>query len=447
VRQFAAALAVVLAPALAHAGGFELQEQSARGTAMSGAQTALADDPAAIYYNPAGLTFQRGSGSMASINVIYAATDVTPPNLPQVESNHTAVQPSGFVMQRLGAHFAVGIGLFSNFDQHFNYPFSFAGRFTGYFIDITTATINPTVAIRPIPRLSVGFGLDVVPAMIDIYRALSFGSSEGSVHIGASAVGVGGNVGVLGIVVPRYLTLGVAYRSMVDLDFNGHAAVSAPPELAPLAGGVQVATLTLPLPHNFSFAVASRPVKGLALDFDVHLTLWHDLSTLTVTLTNPAAPPSMQQQTQSTALNWVDRPGFRFGAEYRLLDEEKLALRVGAGYDLTPVPTNTLLPLAPDANRGQPRAGVGGRRLAAEGHQRRRGLPGRDPHGAHGHDPRLSRRELLERRARRRHQPRPAARGPVRPLEPARLQIKDQSSGAGVEVIFSSWQSRATRSS
>jgi long-chain fatty acid transport protein len=69
----------------------------------------------------------------------------------------------------------------------------------------------------------------------------------------------------------------------------------------------------------------------------------------------------MQQQTQATALNWVDRPGFRFGAEYRLLEDEKLALRVGAGYDLTPVPTNTLSPLAPDANRVLVSAGIGWR--------------------------------------------------------------------------------------
>ncbi len=353
-----AAACVAAASGQAFAGGFELQEQSASALGVGAAFVARADDPSAIYYNPAGMAFQRGYGGMAGINILHADTDVTVPGSTGGSSSHTSVAPTLYATQRLGPHFAVGIGAFTNFGQHFNFDQNFSGRFLGYFFDLTTATINPSVAIRPIPRIAIGFGLDIVPASFELRQSLNFGGGEGTIHAGASAVGFGGNVGLMIILMPKYLTFGASFRSLIDLDFGGDVGITAPPELRAMTGGLKHGDVGVTLPHNFSFGLASHPLPNLIVSSDFHLTLWHDLQGLTLTITDPTAPTGTPPTKQTTVLDWSDSVGLRAGVEYRVLDG-KLALRVGGGFDWTPVPAHTMSPLAPDANRGIATLGLG----------------------------------------------------------------------------------------
>jgi long-chain fatty acid transport protein len=347
--RLAIVTAVLAVSSWARAGGLELQEQSAAGLSMAGAQAAKADDPAAVYYNPAGLTFQRGLGVLTGGNIIHSDSDVTPAGgTSSFRSSATAFAPNVFVAQRLGPHFAIGVGLFANFAQHFDYPKDYPGRFIGNYFDLKAVTINPTVAIRPVPWISVGFGLDIVPSSLVLHRALNFGSEEGTIEIAADAVGVGGNVGVMAILVPRWLTLGVSYRSLVELDFTGPAAINAPAPL--MANGIKNAATTFVLPHNFSFALSTRPATGLCITAEAHLTLWHDLGVVTLQVSDPAAPPGTAPLRDKLVLNWNDSVGVRVGGEYVLLDG-RLPLRLGVGYDMTPTPSNTMTPLALDADR------------------------------------------------------------------------------------------------
>src|SRR3954451_7898666 len=107
MRIFLACVLVsALAPAAFASGGFEIDEQSAPGVGMAGAQTAIADDPSAIYYNPAGLGFQPGFGALIGGNLIIARTHVSPDG---VTLWHTAFAPTVFVAQRIGSHVAFGV--------------------------------------------------------------------------------------------------------------------------------------------------------------------------------------------------------------------------------------------------------------------------------------------------------------------------------------------------
>jgi long-chain fatty acid transport protein len=215
-------------------------------------------------------------------------------------------------------------------------------------------TLQPTLALRPFSWLSLGVGLDVALGSFDLYKGLEFGSGEGGVHAGATASGLGANVGLLVALVPRYLQLGFSYRSRIDLDFDGHGAISAPPELQAMAGGLQRAQTSLPLPHNLSVGLAGF-LGPLILSTELKVSLWRDLSQLTLTLTDPA---SNMSQSQSLPLNFHNTWAIRGGAQYGFLGD-RLRVRLGAGYDTTPVPTATLGPLAPDANRVLVSAGIG----------------------------------------------------------------------------------------
>ena len=223
-------------------------------------------------YNPAGIAFQPGFGAQVGGNLIIARTHVSPDNLTLW---HTAFEPTLFVAQRVGRHFAFGIGLFSEFGEHFEYPPGWRGRFAGYMVDITTANIHPTIAIRPLSWLSIGAGIDIVPASIEIFRGLDFGGGEGNVHVGADDVGIGGNVGILAEVVPHRLNIGFSYRSRVDLDFTGQAAISAPAELRAMTGGLQTARTSIPLPHHFSAATGFF-YGHFKADAELKVSIWRD---------------------------------------------------------------------------------------------------------------------------------------------------------------------------
>ena len=299
-------------------------------------------------------------------SLIYTVTRATPLDpvtaagaspAATVEATHTALLPTLFLSQRLGRHVALGAGLFTEWGEHFGWPTNWPGRFIGQFVDITTATFDFSVAVRLLPFLSVGGGLDVIPGAVDLYRAANFGAAEGSLHVGMDGVGVGGNVAFLVDLVPRWLRLGVMYRSRVDLDLSGHAAISAPAELAVETGGHrQLASTTLVLPHTLAFGLAFTPGKSFTLSGDLRVTLWRDLQALTLTISDPtsATPP----QSQSLALMLHNSWALRFGAELRLLGGH-LHLRLGAGYDATPLPTVALGPLLPDEQRLEIAAGLG----------------------------------------------------------------------------------------
>ena len=356
------ALASPFASGLAFAGGIEIDEQSARATGTAGAQTAVADDPSAIFYNPAGLVDQPGFNALAGGSLVYTSTKAlsTDPTTGNVttEATHTALLLNLFLSQRLGKHVALGVGMFTQWGEHFGWPTLWPGRFIGQFVDITTATFDLSVSVRLLPYLSVGGGLDVVPGAVDLYRAANFGAAEGSLHVGMNGIGVGGNVGFLLDLVPKKLRLGVMYRSRVDLDLDGHAAISAPVELAAATSGRLLAKTTLVLPHTLAIGTSMTPTKILTLSADLRITMWRDLQMLTLTITDPAAPPGTPAQSQALALMLHNSWALRFGGELRLLGGH-LHVRLGLGYDATPLPVVALGPLLPDEQRMEISAGLG----------------------------------------------------------------------------------------
>jgi long-chain fatty acid transport protein len=354
MRQLLIVAIVLAAPRISHGGGFEIAEQSPQGIATVGAQTAVAEDAAAVYYNPAGLAFQPGFGALAGGQLAYVDTRVSAGET--IRTNHTGVAPTLFGSQRLGKHFAIGIGSYANFAEHFKYPQDWSGRFLGSFVDVTTATINPVLAYRPIQRLSLAVGLSIVPGSVDIYQSANFGGGEGVIHAGLTGIGAGATAGLMAEIIPYYLRFGFAYRSRVDIDFTGLSSITAPPEVQGAVAGLFNARTTLPLPHNLTWAISSRPIDRLTLSADVRYTLWSDISTLVLTQTSQQNPGMTVENRVVTNLrnSW----GVRFGGELRVL-ENRVRLRAGIGWDQTPVPRETLGPLIPDTDRMLVGGGLG----------------------------------------------------------------------------------------
>lgn len=68
-RVSAVAIALVSLPAAAYAGGFEIGDNGTRALGRAGAYAASADEPSAIYYNPAALTRVRGTHATLNLHL------------------------------------------------------------------------------------------------------------------------------------------------------------------------------------------------------------------------------------------------------------------------------------------------------------------------------------------------------------------------------------------
>ena len=114
----------------------------------------------------------------------------------------------------------------------------------------------------------------------------------------------------------------------------------------------------LPTPHTISVGVAGKPLPWLTVSADYIATLWSSVREQRITLSSD----DNHTQTQIIPRAWSDASSGRLGLEADLrtfLPKSKLwpKIRVGFGYDQSPVPSSTLEPSAPDADRILPSVG------------------------------------------------------------------------------------------
>jgi long-chain fatty acid transport protein len=352
----ALAVAATLLGQRAWAGGFEIYDQSPSGTAMAGAVSAKADEPASMFYNPALMAMRTGGVAMVGSTIAFvnfdssSAMTMTQPSVKTSTQGGIFYLPTLHVSGHIGDKLAVGLGVYTPYGSgsHWNdmgttstgSMVPFPGRFVASNTQLQTAVINPTIGVRPNEMFSIGLGIDVMLASVELQRSILFGDQEGSAHLGGSTTGVGFNFGVLANVIPKRLAIGLAYRSAIGLDFNDlKVHFVAPPELKDNVFD-QSASTSLKMPHSLTFGIATYPVKNLTITTDVHYTIWSDFKSLAVAFAPNSPTPGF-----SADESWHDSVSVRVGGEYIVLNG--LAIRLGVGYDISPIPDRTLAPTVP----------------------------------------------------------------------------------------------------
>jgi long-chain fatty acid transport protein len=141
--------------------------------------------------------------------------------------------------------------------------------------------------------------------------------------------------------------LAATYRSKVDLDLEGDAALSA------LAGDLPVASydgsgeLSLTLPAVFSLAT-SYSFSDLTLEIAWSRTFWSDIEELDFRYEQSFLGTVFDGFDRSLVKNWDDTDALRFGVTYQLT--ERFLTTLGFAIDQTPVPKDTLGFELPDSD-------------------------------------------------------------------------------------------------
>lgn len=356
---------------LSHAAGFLIYEHGARAMAMAGAFIALANDPSAIWHNPAGIAFLKGTRLSVGTTLIRPTSSLDLTNWPVPSQrnweqlNQTFFPSTVYFTQSLSEKVTIGFGFFSpyglgakwaeNTDQERYLAFPL--RYLGYSDDMKTFFFNPTVAVKMTDRFSLGVGVSYVYSTVkfNLVRLADLGP-YGTYDVPAAMEGTGNsfcwNAGLL--YRGENFSFGLNYRSAFTIDFTGDLSLDTslvPPALQPFVPTEAGGETSFKFPHILGAGIAFNLTERFLLTADIHYVLWSKFDELVVTFDNPAVEELVLPE------DWKDAFTYRAGLQYMV--SEGFALRGGVIYDTTPQPEKSVDPLLPDANRFALTAGFG----------------------------------------------------------------------------------------
>ncbi|MCX6167856.1 MAG: outer membrane protein transport protein [Ignavibacteriales bacterium] len=357
--------------------GFQLNEHGARAMAMAGAFTGLANDPSAIYFNPAGITQLKGTQFLAGATLILPISSYTAPK-PQntlTDMNGQVFNPINFyITQQIGDKLAIGLGINNQYGLGTKWDQNWVGRSLAVETKVETYFFTPVIAYKLFENLSVSAGPAIAVGNVTISKKSvnavnPLGPEFLTLMEGTSDVAIGFTAGILYKASDK-LQFGLTYRSEMTFDFSG-TATSTPasftfvhpilkvPVTVPWPNGDITASLTTP--QNLTFGLAYMASDNFTTTFDFQYVGWSSYDKLAVTFANynPASPTFSGTYTNSVDRNYENTFIVRWGFEYKPTDS--FALRGGLLYDRNPIPDGYVDPTLPDANRVGINLGFGGK--------------------------------------------------------------------------------------
>lgn len=326
---------------LVYAGGFAIDEQGAAAMGRANAFSADADDPSALYYNPAGIGQLEGSKINLGATFIRVPTRFDSNMTGESTDSKTGIffPPTVYVSHAIRPHLHVGLGVFVPYGLSTEWPQDWEGRYSTNFSEINTLYINPNVVWSHTDRFHVAVGASYVPSDVTLTSRLELTPApDGEVEIKATGSGVGYNLAILAA-LPGNNQMGVSYRSPVKIDFDGEGDFRFPDPS--LNFDVKIFS-ELTLPPSVVVGLAHQAGEHYIFELDVQWTGWSRFKEVAIVFDDPSISDSITEK------KWKDTYAFRLGMERR---NGPIALQAGYAFDQTPVPSETLDPSVPDADK------------------------------------------------------------------------------------------------
>ena len=332
-------------PLAAYSGGYSIPEQGSKAAGLAGAFTGLANDPSAIYFNPAGISFISG------MNIMLGSTFVTPSSQYQnPEYSNTIykqkdlffIVPQFFLTYSWDYDLTFGLGVYAPFGLGTEWEKGWPGDYYARKTNLENVHFAGVVSFRVMENLSVAGAFAYSIANAELNKKATADGLGGDVGLKGSGSGVHWSLSALFKPMDK-LSIGVIYRGGTtltlsgDIKFSGDRVTS---QTDPLEGKGEV---ELPIPANFNVGIAYELLSDLTISGDYNWSQWSDYKELAIVNTDKNITLSKNPR------NWKDTNTFRVGAEYRGL--ENFAIRAGFLTDSDPVDTKYSEPSLPDAGR------------------------------------------------------------------------------------------------
>jgi len=361
--------AVLLAPRQAVAAAFQLHENSAEdvGDAFSGAASS-ADTPATVFNNPAGMTQLPGlqvalGASLIDPSFSFTGTSVNALGQPisgnSNNGGHAAAAPNAYVSYQVSPDITVGLALTAPYGLADYYGPDFVGRYQADKTELESFDLNPAIAWKVTPWLSLGAGFSANYSIAEFSTQINSESILASVlppseltALGPQPDGLfnlrghdwafGYNFGALIQPVPG-TNIGLTYRSRINHDYASSVTYDVPPALAGNPAFTDTAARAkLTLPDNATISLTQVITPRLTGYAGLQWTNWSQFKTLSAYTLDGSLITSEPVKYHDSVLVTI-------GASYKLT--ERWTLRGGTGFDQTPTHNAYRDPRVPDGNR------------------------------------------------------------------------------------------------
>ena len=339
-------------PLTVWANGLRLPSQDGFASARGEAFVATADNPSAIYYNPAGITQLEGNNLRGGIYGIYLDPTFSPPDgdpnsssTYHIEDN-LAAAPNVFYTHTLKSlPLSLGMGVYAPFGGSVSWPQDTGFRAVALSSSLQYLTLDPVMALKLPCNLSIGAGAMVNYVNMELEQGLrrNFQPLVNYFNFAGDGWSVGYNLGLLWQPYEQ-LSLGATFRSTATVTLDGHTEALFFPVIPTPYRSSAHADFTFPL--TVVFGVSYRPTPKWNLEFNADYTDWSSFGT---TVIYQATPNSNLQPNPSVILEWQASWMFEFGVTRFF--EKGWHLSAGYVFNENSVPDDYYSPLAADMDR------------------------------------------------------------------------------------------------
>ncbi|MEI9895664.1 MAG: outer membrane protein transport protein [Chthoniobacter sp.] len=328
--------------------GFRIPEQGTAAIARGNAFTATADDPSAVYYNPAGITQSDGVRNLLGVYTISLRARVsldTPAekdHFTNTNGNWQVAPESYYTWHPDNKPFAFGLGIYVPYGFAVDYPDDTPIRNVAHKGKIAYTTFNLVGALQLTRTLSLAIGPTISYSTATLEQGVI--AKPDQFKFDGAGMTAGFNAGIMWIPCPMH-HFGLTYRSATRVDYSGHTYVNTYPFKA---GGVTIpgvatredADAAIDFPQTITAGYSFRPTPDWNFEFDVDWADWGSLNTATIhTTSGDLALP----------FNWRSSFMYEFGITKQL--SHGFHASCGYTYSQKSVPSGSFDPGVPDTNR------------------------------------------------------------------------------------------------
>lgn len=342
--------AALLAPQVAGAEGFAINEWSAEGVAMCGARMFAEDDAANVAYNPASITKVKGEAMKSSSTYLsphgsykadindYKDSDGNIVH-PEPEYGHNKVHAGwavgSYYVRQINDKEWFGIGAFPRFAMVSEFERGSKISSNAFFSKLNGVSVTPTYAHQFDKKWSAAVGAEINYVGLELQKNVNLnlgplGNVNGTTQIEGESYALGWNAAA-NYAFDDKNEIGVVYRSRIT------HSLEADFKMYPASGGKITADAygVVTLPDSWDIGYNHKFDKKTRLELKATRTNWSTYDALNISLSNHSVPDVLPSNVDS-AKNWESGWRYAIGLEHNLSD--KYTVMAGFAFDESSIP-------------------------------------------------------------------------------------------------------------
>lgn len=332
--------AALLAPQVAGAEGFAINEWSAEGVAMGGARMFAEDDAANVAYNPASITKVKGEAMKSSSTYLsphgsyklYDRTGAEIKDEPTHNKVHAGWAVGSYYVRQINDKDWFGIGAFPRFAMVSEFERGSKASSNAFFSKLNGVSVTPTYAHKFDKKWSAAVGAEINYVGLELQKNAyaTPAMNVGSVQIEGESYALGWNAAA-NYTFDDKNEIGVVYRSRITHSLEADAKAYSPmPQFNVKANAYGVVTL----PDSWDIGYNHKFDKKTRLELKATRTNWSTYDALNVYFDQPVfgKPNALSDK------NWENGWRYAIGLEHNLSD--KYAVMAGFAFDESSIPYN-----------------------------------------------------------------------------------------------------------